>query len=118
MATEQDLRTIALALPEAYEHASYGGAASYRTKPRAFAFVQEQLGAVVLYVSSEEEKYALIAGDPDVFFTTSHYEGYAAVLVRLGALSPEELAELVTDSWRLRAPVRAVKAWEADRASS
>lgn len=114
MATEDDLRAAALALPEVYEKASYGGAPSYRTKPRAFAFVQEN-GIVALSVSSEEEKRALVGSDPAVFSTTPHYDGYAMVLVRLGAVSREELVELVTEAWRLRAPKGVVRRWEADR---
>ncbi|MEJ7630750.1 MAG: MmcQ/YjbR family DNA-binding protein [Nocardioidaceae bacterium] len=113
MATEEDLRRLALALPAAYEQPSHGGAPSFRTKPRAFAYVREELGAAVLYVPSEEDKHALIASDPEVFFTTPHYDGYAIVLVRLEAVAPGELAELVIDSWRLRAPDRVVKEWES-----
>lgn len=113
MATEEDLRRAALALPEVYEKASYGGAASYRTKPRAFAFVQDN-GIVALSVSSEEEKLALLASDPDVFSTTPHYDGYAMVLVTLDAVSRDELAELVTEAWRLRAPQGVVRRWEAE----
>jgi hypothetical protein len=118
MATEEDLRAIALALPEAYEHASYAGAPSFRTKPRAFAHLREEPGAVVVHVGSEEDKHALIASNPRVFFTTPHYDGYPAVLVRLSEVSREELAELVTDSWRLRAPARVVRQWEADHDSA
>ena len=88
MATDEDLRAVALALPEAYEHASYGGSPSYRTKPRAFAYLREELGAAVVHVGSEEEKHALIASNPEVFFTTPHYDGYAAVLVRLARRLP------------------------------
>ena len=117
VATEEDLRSVALALPEAYEHASYGGAASYRTKPRAFAHLREEVGAVVVFVPSEEDKHALVAASPTVFFTTPHFDGHAAVLVRLAEVSREELEELVTDSWRLRAPARAVRQWDAERAT-
>ena len=108
---------MALALPEAYEQASYGGAASYRTKPRAFAHLREELDAVVVHVATEEDKHALVASNPSVFFTTPHYDGYAAVLVRLAEVSRDELAELVTDSWRLRAPARAVRQWDAEQAT-
>jgi hypothetical protein len=52
---------------------------------------------------------ALIAADPDRYGLTPHYETYPAVLVRLPALSPEELRELLTDGWRLIAPKRLVR---------
>lgn len=115
MATEEDLRRLALALPAAYERPSHGGAPSFRTKPRAFAYVREDPAAAVLFVPTEEDKHALIASDPDVFFTTPHYDGHAIVLVLLDAVTLAELAELVTESWRLRGPTRVVKDWEADR---
>ena len=114
MATIDDVRRIALALPGAYEHASHGGAASWRTKPRAFAFHREELGALVVHVASEEEKHALIATNPAVFFTTPHYNGYPAVLVRLAEVTPDELAELVIEAWRLRAPKRDVALWDEE----
>ena len=113
MATIDDVRRIALSLPGAEERASHGGAASFRTKPRGFAYHREDVDAVVLFVPSEEDKHALIASDPKIFFTEPHYDGYAAVLVRLGAVSVDELAELVTDSWRLRAPKSDVKRFDS-----
>ncbi len=117
MVTEEDLRAVALALPEAYEQASYGGSPSWRTKPRAFLHVQEDLVAAVVFVGSKEDKDALIAANPRVFFTAAHYDGHAAILVRLAEVSRDELAELVTDSWRLRAPAGAVRRWEAEQDS-
>jgi hypothetical protein len=114
MATLDDVRRIALDLPGAYEHASHGGASSFRTKPRAFAFHREELDALAVHVASEEDKHALIAAAPEVFFTTPHYDGYSAVLVRLAAVTPDELAELVIEAWRLRAPKRDVGRWDEE----
>ena len=57
-------------------------------------------------VADEGVQAALIADDPDVFFTTPHFEGYPAVLVRLERIPVSELAELVEDAWRLRASKR------------
>ena len=114
MATIDDVRRIALALPGVEERASYGEAASFRTKPRGFAYHREDIDAVVLYVSSEEDKLALIASNPDVFFTEPHYDGYAVVLVRLPAVDLDELAEQVIESWRLRAPKRDVARYDED----
>ncbi len=54
-------------------------------------------------------------GQPDVFFVTAHYEGAPYVLVRLEAVPRTQLAELLHDAWRLRAPTRLVAAWEAER---
>jgi hypothetical protein len=76
-----------------------------RANPDAFVFR-------VLDVADQE---ALVRGDPDVFFVTPHYEGYPAVLVRF-TVPPDQLAELVEDAWRLRAPKRLVA--EHDAATS
>ncbi len=51
-----------------------------------------------------EDKEALLRSDTEVFFTTPHYDGHAYVLVRLDRIGREQLAELVEDAWRLRAP--------------
>ena len=51
-------------------------------------------------------KQALLTADPDVVFTTPHFDGYPAVLVRLDAISPVDLEELVVDAWRTRASQR------------
>ena len=52
------------------------------------------------------EKDFLLRADPERFFTTPHYDGHPSVLVRLDAVERDELAELLTDSWRVRAPKR------------
>jgi hypothetical protein len=61
------------------------------------------------------EREALLQGQPGAFFSTPHYDGYPYVLVRLETVDPEELAELIEDAWRIRAPKRLVKAYDADR---
>jgi hypothetical protein len=66
------------------------------------------LGARVEHLVAKE---ALLADDPDVFFTTPHFDGYAAVLVRLDRISAEDLDELVVEAWLARAPKRVVDAF-------
>ena len=51
-------------------------------------------------------KEALLADDPAVFFTTPHFDGYPAVLVRLERIGVEELNELIVEAWLCRAPKR------------
>jgi hypothetical protein len=111
--THDEIRRIALALPGAYEQESYGGRPSFRTKPRMFCWIREDPEALVVHVDSLDEKETLLASDPGTFFTTPHYDGYAAVLVRLEAVDVDEATELITDSWRLRAPKKLVKEWDA-----
>jgi hypothetical protein len=72
---------------------------------------------VVIVTPGEAEKLALVE-DPDTpFFTIDHFKGFNAVLVqqsRLGELSRDELAEIITEAWAARAPKRLVKAYFAD----
>lgn len=65
----------------------------------------------MLGAKTEDEavKLALIAEDPAVFFTTPHFDGYAAVLVHLDRISKRRLAELVAEAWAAAAPARLVR---------
>ncbi|MEM8924242.1 MAG: MmcQ/YjbR family DNA-binding protein [Actinomycetota bacterium] len=117
MITYDDVRELALALPEAYEQASYGGQPSWRTKARMFCWIRDEPEALMVWVESLEEKEVLLAADPDTFFTIDHYKGRPNVLVRLDAVDREEARELITESWRLRAPKTLVKQWDADHPS-
>jgi hypothetical protein len=58
---------------------------------------------------------ALIAADPDVYFTIPHFDGYPAVLVRLARIARDELHELLAEAWHVRAPARLAKEHRADR---
>ncbi|MFL6205282.1 MAG: MmcQ/YjbR family DNA-binding protein [Acidimicrobiales bacterium] len=113
MVTLDDVRRIALGLPGAFEQESYGGQPSWRTKPRMFAWIRDEPEALVVWVESEDEKHALIDGEPEKFSTTPHYDGHPIVLVDLNAVKLDEAIELVTESWRLRAPKKLVKEWDA-----
>jgi hypothetical protein len=57
----------------------------------------------------EAGKLELIADSPEVYFTTSHFDGYPAVLIRLPEIAVDELAEVLTDAWRAQAPKRLQK---------
>jgi hypothetical protein len=58
-------------------------------------------------------KEALLADDPGVFFTTPHFDGYPAILVRLGEIGIEDLREVIVEAWLARAPKKLVKAYLA-----
>ena len=113
MVSTVDVRSIALGLPGAYEQATHGGQPSWRTKPRMFTRIRDDPDALVVWVDSEEDKQALIAAEPRKFSTTPHYDGSPIVLVDMDAIDRDEAAELIVDSWRLRAPKGLVKAWDA-----
>jgi hypothetical protein len=117
MATVEDARRIALALPGTSEKISWG-TPHWRVRDKGFAWERplrktdlaalgddattgEILG---VRVADLEEKEALVAAEPEVFFTIPHLDGYPAVLVRLGAIGVDELTEVITDAWLDRAP--------------
>ena len=109
MATEQDVRRIALSLPETIEKPSYG-TPGFRVKDKLFLRVRaEAEGGLVVFVSDLGEKQALLESDPRKFYTTPHYDGYATILVKLKAIGVRELRELITDSWRIKAPASVLK---------
>lgn len=128
MATWEDVRSIALALPETGERPSHDGIAAWRVKDKMFVWERplrrsdfealgdaapdgDILGARVADVGVKE---ALIADNPDVYFTTPHFDGYPAVLVRLDVIEQTELRELIVDAWLLRAPKRLAAAYLRD----
>jgi len=114
MATEDDVRAIALALPETTEEQWYQ-TPGYKVAGKGFLRLRtEAEGGLVVFVSDLGEKDALIATNPTAFYTTPHYEGYAAVLVNLEAVDLDELRELITESWRLKAPVKLRRAFDKE----
>jgi len=128
MATWDDVARLALALPEAAEGRSgHGGGRSWTIRDKAFAWERPlrkadlaELGdaapagpVLAARVPDVGARTALIADSPAVYFTTAHFTGYPAVLVRLDAIDVEELAELLDEAWTCRAPKRLA----AERAS-
>jgi hypothetical protein len=116
VATQEDVRRIALSLPET-EESEGRFAFSVRNKGKWNHFAWVWLERVhpkkarvpnpevlALSVADLDEKAALLAMDPAIFFTEPHYNGYAAVLVRLAAVDVALLEELITSAWRCRAP--------------
>jgi hypothetical protein len=121
MATWEDVRRLALAMPDATEGQTrgnrtwlVGGKLFVWERPlRGSAPTGDILGA---RVDDLIEKEAVLASDPDVFFTTPHFDNYPSVLVRLDRIAVEKLAEVVEDAWVARAPKRAAAAYLASRA--
>lgn len=119
MPSLDDVRRLALALPETDEKLSWGHA-MWRVKGKGFVWERplrapdlEELGlaeqpweVIGARVADEGEKQALVEEDPSVFFTVHHLDGYDAILARLDAISSERLEELVTSAWLERAPAR------------
>ncbi len=119
MASWEDVRRLALALPETSEGTSWGNV-SWRVRNKQFVWERPLrpadvralgdaapagpiLGARVEHAGAKE---ALLADDPAVYFTTPHFDGYPAVLVRLDEIAVDELQELIAAAWLCQAPTR------------
>jgi hypothetical protein len=117
MPTQDDVRRIALSLPETREdpHAfrffvdgkQFCWSWMERLEPKRARVPNRDVIAV--RVAGEMDKQVLLDLDPSVFFTEPHYDGYPAVLVRLRAIDVELLREILTRAWRTRAPKRLLK---------
>ena len=112
-----------MSLPETSERLRSEGLASWDVRSKGFAWerplrpadlralgdaapVGPILGVRVEHLGAKD---ALLADDPEVFFTTQHFDGYAAVLVRLERIAIDELEELIIEAWLARAPKRLAK---------
>ena len=125
MATPDDVRRIALSLPEVVESEEwFAFSVDNKGKAKGIAWVwMERVepkkprvphpGVVAIRVDGQGEKQALIEAEPEVFFTVPHYDGFPAVLVRLDVIDVDELTELLTDAWRIQAPRALVREFDA-----
>ena len=112
MADADEVRRLALALPQVVEIDSAGFDFRVAGKGFVWSYPERLPGkprvirtdVAVLYVGDEAEKQALLLGEPEVFFTTPGYDGLPLVMLRLAEVDVERLGELVTDAWRMRAP--------------
>jgi hypothetical protein len=130
MATMTDLDELALALPQVTKEVSDDGRPSYLVHGKMFCFHRsrrpdardpdtgERLDDVLMFrVDGLEVKDLMLADERGVFFTTPHFNGYPAVLMRipdLERIDREELYELVVEAWLTRAQKRVAKAWLAE----
>jgi hypothetical protein len=124
VANFEDVRRIALALPETSERVSRE-LRQWRVKDKLFVWERPLrradlealgddapdgpiLGARVEHLGAKE---ALLADDTGVCFTTPHFEGYPAILVRLERIGVEDLNEVIVEAWLARAPKRLARAY-------
>lgn len=127
MATWDDVRRIALALPGTRED-ERRGLTFWLVHDKLFVWERPLrqsdlkalgeaapdgpiLGARVEHLVAKD---ALIADNPDVYFTTPHFDGFPAVLVLLEKIAPDELEELIVEAWLARAPKRLAKRYVAE----
>jgi len=109
-----DVVEIASRLPGVEVGTSYG-TPSLKVRGKFMCRLRTDPDALVLRVVDMGEREALLQGQPDVFYTTPHYDGYPAVLVRLQDADLVELAELIEEAWRIRAPKRLIKEYDDSR---
>ena len=123
MATWKHVHTIALGLPETAE--LNRGTTAWSVRDKAFAWERPlrpadihalgekaPKGAILaVRVESLVVKEARLAAQPDVLFTTPHFNGYPAVLIRLGKIKVKDLEELLVEAWLARAPKRLARAY-------
>jgi hypothetical protein len=124
VATWDDVRRIALELPETSERLSRG-LRQWQVKDKGFVWERPLrradldalgdeapdgpiLGARVEHLVAKE---ALLADDPTLYFTTPHFDGYPAILVRLDRIGLDDLRELIVEAWLARAPKRLAKSY-------
>ena len=113
MANEDDVREIAMALPQVTEEQWYG-TPGYKVAGKGFLRLRtEAEGGLVVFVPDLGEKDALLAANPKAYYTTAHYDGYPVILVNLAEADLAELRELITESWRIKAPVKLRKSFDA-----
>jgi hypothetical protein len=131
MATMADLDELALSLPQTTKRLTSDGRPEYyvhdklfccqrgRRKDAVDAKAGERLDDVLMFrVPNLDVKELLLADARDIFFTTPHFDGYPAVLVRipkLALLARDELEDLVAEAWLTRAQKRVAKAWLAEQ---
>ena len=130
MATMADLDELALALPQTTKEVSDDGRPSYLVHGKRFCLQRsrrpdavdpetgERLDDVLMFrVADLDVKELMLSDDRGIYFTTQHFNGYPAVLVRipsLARLDREELHDLLAEAWLTRAQKRLAKAWLAE----
>lgn len=125
MASQEDVRRIARALPETSESEEhFAFSVLNKGKQKGFVWAWNERvhpkkpkvpsdTVVAIRVANQQEKEALLASGGEAIFTEPHYNGFPAVLVRLPLIEVEELEELIVDGWRCQAPRALVTEWDA-----
>lgn len=112
MATWDEVVAMAKELPGVEESTSYR-TPSLKAGGKGFARLRTEAEGGLMLVCAMEEKEALLAAGDPAFFTTPHYDGYGAILVDLDKVDETQLRELVEESWRLKAPAKLRKEFDA-----
>ena len=109
-----DLRRIALALPETEEKVAWEVDITFRVRDKIFAIMGPE-GTHASVKASLEAQQALVASDPETFGISAYTGRYGWTTVNLARVTPDELHELVEEAWRRTAPKKVVAAFDANR---
>ena len=130
MATQKDVRRIALSLPGAEQvRGRFAFAVPNKGKLKAFVWVWMErvnpkkprvpnFDVIAVRVENLADRDRLLAADSTKFFTEPHYEGFPAVLVRLKAALVADLEALLNEAWRCQAPVDLTNHAKSNRGTS
>ncbi|MDX6691386.1 MAG: hypothetical protein QOG15_2843 [Solirubrobacteraceae bacterium] len=113
--TVDELRDLALALPEVTEQ-EHHGMASFRVRGKIFATLPDPEHVRVMV--EEPEIRACAAEDPETFAEFWWGRRLACVVVDLRRVDPRQLAELLTDAWRRKAPAGLVREYHGGGSGS
>ena len=127
MATLNDVRRIAMALPGVEEAPSYDGKPAWKVAKKLFVWERplrkadrEALGSkapsqtpIAVRTADLEMKAAMLASEPAIFFTTPHFDGYPSVLVRLDKIGLKLLKQIILDAWLCRAPEKLAREFKS-----
>ena len=112
MPSADDVRALALALPEAIEQETWGHP-TFRVRKKMFGTLATD-GSTATMKASKEEQAALVQTDPETFFIPAYVGQHGWVGFHVSLVDPVELAELVTEAWRMTAPKTVVRAFDED----
>ncbi|HVL85088.1 MAG TPA: MmcQ/YjbR family DNA-binding protein [Pseudonocardia sp.] len=105
MATWDDVVAIGRALP-GVEESTWFRSPSLKVAGKGFVRLRTEAECGLVVLCGLDEKAALLASGDPAFFTTPHYDGYGAILVDLERVDAAQLAELIEEAWRIKAPAR------------
>lgn len=106
------VRAVARAFPEVEE--STGGRIAFSVRGKGFAWeARERDGGGLAVRVDRDEKQLFLDANPDVYFTSPHYNGFPAVQIRLQQIDEDELRERLEDAWLIQAPKRLASTYAA-----
>ncbi len=117
MATWGDVTKIALALPRT-EVSTWYGTPGAKVAGKGFLRLRTEAEGGLVVLCDLDKKKALLESGDQAFFTTPHYDGFGAILINLKKVRRADLAHLVTESWRRKAPPKLLEVFDADPANS